>query len=164
MRTLGCNPSIKSDYIALRNVANLRNLRISMGASLNMIAENTGVSGSTISIIERSPDKCTPLLYEKLAAIFNWEPFVFNRQREAISNNDKIDATLPLPLDAMLAKNTSKKIRSRADLTITLPFDMKNNLKAWATNHHSDVSHVVELAVNLFFHIKNLEDNHDAHA
>lgn len=150
--------TIKSDYIAVRNVANLRALRLSWGASLDMIAEHIGVSATYISHIERFPEECSPEVYAKLAELFNWEKFVFNRPKTVETPKNQQDLTLPLDFEqARNEDDATTKNNLNDTLHISIPHDMKSLLVSWADQHNRTVSDVVQEAVRRFFFAERID-------
>ncbi len=158
--------TVKSDALAVHNLASLRSIRENMGLGLTAFGLSAGLSGSAISLAERFPQRCSARNYNLIADFLHWDKFVPNRQSQNDGLVNSLDKEQELSFDFDNGhednfnsdpENNKKRNRKRADITVTLPFDMKDNLKSFATEKNCTVSAVVERAVRIFLAFKEGE-------
>lgn len=158
--------TVKSDALAVHNLASLRSIRENMGLGQNAFGLSAGLSGAAISLAERFPQRCSARNYNLIAEFLHWDKFVPNRQSQNNGLVNSLDKEQELSFDFDNGhednfnsdpENNKKRNRKRADITVTLPFDMKDNLKSFAIEKNCTVSAVVERAVRIFLAFKEGE-------
>ena len=158
--------TVKSDALAVHNLASLRSIRENMGLGQTAFGLSAGLSGAAISLAERFPQRCSARNYNLIAEFLQWDKFVPNRQSQNNGLVNSLDKEQELSFDFdnrdednfnSDPENNKNRNRKRADITVTLPFDMKDNLKSFANEKNCTVSAVVERAVRIFLAFKEGE-------
>ena len=149
------NYNINSDYIAVQNINSLRSLRKSKGLTARALAIKLGVSDTQIQDVETGKTSCSVLLYNSIACIFNWPPFVEYRPRPQNCSQE-----LSLGFEDTLPQEATSRKR---DLTVCFNLPLYEAVRKIAEDKHIPLSHVINVAVQFYLTARDAftEAHHD---
>lgn len=150
--------NINSDWLAVRNIKNLRNEMRNLGFSASFLAQSIGVSNATIHDIANGKYPCSILHYNALAHIFKWQPFSSMRPLHKDQQQLSIDIPQDVENQHENKPNQAKKTLDtpatyKKDVTIRIPLQDYEEVKKIANGN--PISPVITQAIRFFLAARN---------